>query len=349
MRHILWVLMLSLFSFSSLFAGSIPDGAIYSGDGTYWYSTSTVGAKTTLMVDGVEKGSYDYFSSNDYVWNTLYSAVSNTTEPAKTYLLKDGNIIDSATILTLVTEYLPVHKIVGYSTLDAWVFQLKHMDGTIIFSDNNAGSYSSVSSLAPGILQSTIYDKNNNIATTYINEKKIPGTSYSFIGTLKKGKTSELLFSSLNQENITTLMFYNPKSQKFRKLPSYDGVGTYGYTSDTHSNIKDLQYSVMIGEKYAIADISGKIVSDERFDSVTSVTSYGDALMTIFKKWEKIYFSFGKTSFDKSTYGPYDQIDSFNVSYGFDPSNYTSVKQWSIFVQRNGKNAIIVNGKEVAL
>ncbi len=157
------------------------------------------------------------------------------------------------------------------------------MDGTIIFSDNNAGSYSSVSSLAPGIIQSTVYDKNNSIMTTYINEKKIPGTSNSFIGTLKKGKTSELLFSSLNQENMT-LMFYNPKSQKFRKLPTYDGVGTYGYTSDTLSNIKEFQYSLMIGEKYAIADISGKIVSDERFDSVTSITSYGDALMTIFKK-----------------------------------------------------------------
>ena len=101
----------------------------------------------------------------------------------------------------------------------------------------------------------------------------------------------------------------------------------------------------MIWEKFAIADISGKIISSDRYDEVSSITAYGDKFYKLLKKDGKNYFSYGNIM-----YGPYDQIDtSFNVSYGFNPSNYNSIKWWSIYVQRNGKNSIIVNGKEIAL
>ena len=345
MRNILLAFLISFFSFASLFASSIPDNAVYSSDGTHWYTTSTVGTKSTITIDGVEKGTYDYISSNDYIWNSLYTVVTNTTNPATIYLLKDGNIVDSASALTLVTEYSPIQKIVGYSVYNAWVFQLKRMDGAIILIDRNAGTSSSASSIAPGIIQSSVYDKNNSNWTVYINEKKLPWKSGTFMGTLKKGKTSEFLFSSLNDENTTSLILYNIKSQTFRKLPSYDGLGIYGYTSNAQGNIKEFQYAVMIWEKYAIADISGKIISSDRYDEVLSITAYGDKFYKWLKKDGKNYFSYGNI-----TYGPYDQIDtSFNVSYGFNLSNYNSIKWWSIYVQKNGKNSIIVNGKEIAL
>ena len=345
MRNILLAFLISFFSFASLFASSIPDNAVYSSDGTHWYTTSTVGTKSTLTIDGVEKGAYDCVCSNDYIWNSLYTVVTNTTNPATTYLLKDGNIVDSASALTLVTEYSPIQKIVGYTVYDAWVFQLKKLDGTIVFIDRNAGSYSSASSIAPGIIQSTIYDKNNSNSIIYLNEKKLPWKSGIFIGTLKKGKTWELLFTSVNEKDDSTLIVYNTKSQTFRKLPSYDGVGTSWYTSTAQGNIKEFQYAVMIWEKYAIADISGKIISSDRYDEVSSITSYGDKFYKVMKKDGQNYFSYGNIM-----YGPYDQMDtSFNVLYGFNPSNYNSVKLWSIFVQKNGKNSIIVNGKEMAL
>ena len=345
MRNILLAFLISFFSFASLFASSIPDNAVYSSDGTHWFATSMVNDKTVLTMDGVERARYSSLIPS-YEWNTLYTVASNTDTPTKTYLLKDGNIVDSASALTLVTHYSStIQKIVGYTVYDAWVFQLKKLDGTIVFTDNNAGASSFANVDNSGIIQSTVYDKNNNYTTYYFNEKKIPGKSISWIGTLKKGKASEFLFSSLNDENTTSLILYNTKSQTFRKLPSYDGVGTYGYTSTAQGNIKAFQYAVMIWEKFAIADISGKIISSDRYDEVSSITSYGDKFYKVMKKDGQNYFSYGNIM-----YGPYDQMDtSFNVLYGFNPSNYNSVKLWSIFVQKNGKNSIIVNGKEVAL
>ncbi len=359
MKNLLLFLFLLCISAPSLFAGSlqdiaptassivsIPYGAVYSDDGTHWASVDTSWEKYTLTIDGTLKATYSYISQPTFVANTVYAMA--TDEVNTSYLLRDGMVLEKGKNVWFVMSYSAwsySSQYEGWYTVDAWVFRLKDMTGKVLIENMNAGTSSSAYAYAPRVIMSTIYDRNNNNSTTYINNQKI-SWSVSSLGIYKNGKKSELLLIGMNTSGINTeIIAYDMAWGKIRKLPWYDGIGSYATILDKKWNIKELQYSVMIGDKYAFADITGKVSSDARYDGILQVSSYGDKFFKSFIKNGKKYFHF-----DGKLYGPYDEIDTLNTSYGYGNNlNYQKIERWSIFARKDGKDSIIANGKEFLL
>ena len=324
----------------------IPYTAIYSDDGSHWASVDTSWEKYTLTIDGTLKATYSYISQPTFVGSIVY--VTATDEANISYLLRDGVILDKAKTIGFIMSYAAgwyTPKYEGWYTADVGTFRVRDMSGKVLLENMNAGSYSSAYSIAPGVTMSTIYDKNNSYSTTYINNQKMSGNVNS-MGTYKNGKKMELLLSSMNPSGTNTeIIAYDISSWKMRKLPSYDGVGSYATILDKKWNIKELQYSVMIGDSYAFADITGKLSGDSRYDEVLQISSYGDKFFKSFVKNGKKYFHF-----DNKLYGPYDELDMLNISYGYgNTGNYQKIARWSIFARNDGKDYIIASGKEFPL
>jgi hypothetical protein len=343
MRKFILFILLSALSFPTLFAsGTIPDGAIFSDDGTHWSKIDYDAEKNTLIVDGVLKATYNYISRSMYVGNTLFTTASD--EKGISYLLKDGIVIEKAPTIEIISSYNNndyTSKVEWWYTYDSGVFRVKNTEWKILTENMNAWTYSTASSLSPGIIQANLYNRNNEKPITYINGVSING-SISSIGTYKNGKKMEMIFLSTNITNISQIIAFDMASGKIRNLPSYDGVTQNATILDKKWNIKELQYVVMIWDMYAFADISGKLTSDSRYDEVIQLTSYGDKFFKSFIKDNKSYFFF-----DSKMYWAYDEIDPINISYK--APNYSIVSKWSLFAKKNGKDVIIVNGREIAL
>lgn len=341
MRNLIILLCLSFISATSAFAlDKAPEGATYSDDGAHWYIVSTNGAKSILTVDGVVKATYSSIDTPFFIGDNSF-AIAYDEASGYRYLLKNWVVIDTWETINTLNDYIniPYGKVVGWYIVDNGTYRLKDTTGKTLLENKNAGSSSYASILAKWVLESIIYDRNNANPTLYINDKKVAENANP-LGVYKNKKKLVVPYTLTSPEWKTELYMYDVESGSSKKLPSYDGVGTYATVNWKSGDIKVLQYSVLIWEKYAIADISGKIISPARYDSVSQMTSYWDMILINYSINGEVFFSFGGKS-----YGWYNEVDIFNVSYA---SNNTSVKRWSIFVRKNGKDYIVVNGKEFA-
>lgn len=324
---------------TSVFAGSAPDGAYFTDDGSHWATVTRNGDKDVLTIDGVTKATYAYMDQPYISGNSFYTIGTDASNMK--YVLKDGVVVDKWTYASVVTNYTSYQKLEWWYVVGDGTFRLRNAAWVTILENMNAWSSSYSSSIANGLIQTTLYSRNNDKATTYLNDKKIAGNAYS-IGTYKNGKKMEIFYTTTNDDGTTGIFAYNVTTWTLRSLPWYDGVGTYATIVGKSGYITELQYSVLVNDKYAIVDINGKFLSSSRYDEVTQITTYGNKFYKSFVKDGKSFFFF-----DGKVYGGYDEIDSFNVSYN--PSNYSYVSKWSIFTKKGGKDYIIANGKEFQL
>ena len=341
MKNILLFILVFITSTSLAFALSAPENAQYSDDGTHWYS-QTGGENwepTILIIDGVEKARYTNFT-NIYFGNILYSIVrdypvGNDYSISRQYILKDWIIIDSGSTIWSIQDNKNI--LLGWYVHENGTFRVKDIQGKVLLEDRNASANSSSTYILSGVILSTVANRNWSQYTSYINTIKVPNKFLIFLWVRKKN----IYFT----DNSTNYMYiFNIKSNKLRKLSPYVWNWQYAITNNSLGDIQEMQYVILIDDKYAIADRDGKIISKERYDSIDSITAYWSNFFRSMKIGEKKYFSFA----DK-VYWPYDQIDTFNPSFGYNPSDTSSVRRWSIFVQKNGKNYIVVNGKEVLI
>jgi hypothetical protein len=322
-----------------------PEGATFSDDGTHWAKIESNNNKDTLTVDGSIKATYAYIGQLMYVGNTVFALAND--EDNFFYLLKDGIVIEKGTSISLISTYSSatyISTLEGWYIYDAWVFRVKNVEWKVLMESLNAWSSSSAYTIAPNIVLTTLYNRNNEKPVSYINTIAM-NWNVSSIGTYKNGKKTEVILQSTNSEGISEMSALDIASGKIRKLPSYDGVTQNTAIYDKKWNIKEMQYVVTIGDVYAFVDINGKMTSDTRYDEVISLSSHGDKFFKSVIKDGKKYFHF-----DKKLYGPYDEIDTLNTSFGYgSTSNYTKVMLWSIFARKDGKDFIIANGKELPL
>lgn len=346
MKNIILFFLFSLVWASSVFAWTIPSDAQYSDDGTHWYvvsGSSIDSSYQTLIIDGVEKTKHSSFYTHVYLGNTLYSTASDYPPGSydtitRQYILRDWIVIDSWSSLWIVQDSANKDNPVWWYVYDEGTFRVKDISGKIILEDANSSSYSSTQFVASGVFLTTVSSKNEKFSTSYINATKVWNQSLSYIG--KQGQN--LFFSDYGNGHYS-LYQYNIRNKKLKKLPGSD-TGIYAIVLDKNGDIWRLEYVILVWEQYALADRDGKIISKERYDSIDLITAYWSNFFRSMKIGEKKYFSFA----DK-VYWPYDQIDTFNPSFGYNPSDTSSVRRWSIFVQKNGKNYIVVNGKEVLI
>ncbi len=315
-----------------------PEWAYFSEDGSHWARVLSSGSTATLTIDWVIKATYVSIDEPTALANSFYTI--STDANGVRYILKDGAIVDKWEFGGLITSYTSSSKIEWWYVIDGGVYRLKDTTGKIILESANAGSSTYNSYLQWGMIVSTLYNKSNESYTTYVNDKKIAKNAYS-IGTYKKGKKTEILFNATDDFWKSRIIAFDIDTWMMRSLPSYDGVWSYATIMWKSGNILELQYTVLIGEKYAIADINGKILSRLRYDEMPQITNYGNKFFKSYIKDGKTYFYF-----DGNVYWGYSIIDSFNVSY---TSSYSYVSKWSIFVTKNGKEMIVVNGKEFPL
>ncbi len=341
MKNIILFFLFSLVWASSVFAWTIPSDAIHSDDGTHWYSQTggENGWPTTLIIDGVEKARYTNFT-NIYFGNILYSIVRdypvvNDYNTSWQYILKDWIIIDSGSSIWTIQDNKNI--LFGWYTYDEGIFRVKNMQGKVLLEDRNASANSSSTYILSGVILSTVANRNWSQYTSYINTIKVPNKFLIFLWVRKKN----IYFT----DNSTNYMYiFNIKSNKLRKLSPYVWNWQYAITNNSLGDIQEMQYVILIDDKYAIADIDGKIISKDTYDSTDSIMVYWKNFFKSMKIGEKKYFSFGDT-----TYWPYDQIDTLNASFWYNTYDTSTVKRWSIFVQKNGKNYIVVNGKEILI
>lgn len=323
----------------------IEDGnTVYTEDGTHSGKISCETNGCTFIFDGIKKATYEYLDYPVISENDFY--VIGTDREWKKYLLKNGDLIASWEVLSILTSYytsLWGGRFEGWYSVSNGKFSVYKTDGTLQFTVDNAWMTSSAYYVASWVLQSTIYNKNNTIASTYINDKKISWSDGWYVQTYwtykRSKKISELLIGSSDSQGMMQLMFFNINTWKLRMLPKYDGVTQVVPIYKKNGDIQSFEYIATEWKKYIFLDINGNRVSNESFDAVNMFTAYDDIYLKTFTKWEKMYLSFsGKT------YWPYDSIDTFNPSYG-NQNNYTKVLRWSVFVKTQWKNAILVNGK----
>jgi hypothetical protein len=321
---------------------------VYTEDGTHSGKVSCSGESCSFFLNGIKKATYftlDYpiVSGNDFY-------VLATDQQNKKHLLKNGWVIASWEVINTILGYYGASTT---SQFEWWYIQnngkysVFSKDGNKYLEVDNAGTASNSYYIADKVLLTTIYNQNNLTSSTYINTKKIPTSWDGYVqsyGIYKKSiKDSEVLLSSSNYLGTMELMMFNIKSWELRPLPGYDGITQIMTIYNKNGTIKDFQYVANVENGYAFADMNGKILSKEFYDTVNTFTSYGDSYLKIFTKNEKMFMHF-----EGRLYGPYDFIDTFNPSYGNQLST-TKVLRWSVFVKNNGKNYILVNGKQIAI
>lgn len=312
---------------------SSDDGnTVYTEDGTHSGKISCDANGCTFFFDGVKKATYEYFDYPVIYLNDFY--VTATDRESRRYLLKNGVTVASWETISLITGYYSTvsdTRLEGWYVVDGWKFVLYKIDGSISLEVDNAWSASSAYFVSNGVVQSTIYNRNNTTTTTYINDKKISVADGWYVQNYgiysKSKKISELLIASSDSMGMMQLMFYNIKTWKIRNLPRYDGVTQVVPVYKKNGEIKYLEYIAAQWNKYIILNINGERVSPETYDTINTFTTYDDVYLKTFTNGEKMYLSY-----DGKTYWPYDYIDTFNPSYG-NQNNYTKVLRWSVFVK----------------
>lgn len=231
-------------------------------------------------------------------------------------------------------------------------YTVKMLPDTTLLEVNNAGINSS-SRYEGTLLISNIYDRNNTIYTTYIGTTKM-GENMNISGYISEGKKtryavmSSYTYTPMGGTSQTRVLVYDLKTKKLVKLPAVAEGGNIAETRSPGNNqLLSISYPTKKDDKFQMVRFDGTITMDDfLYDELPMITQYGQAEFVSFKKDDRQYFRF-----DGKTYGPYDLVDTFNTSYGYPPVNYQSQKvvRWSVFVRKDGKDMIVVNGKEIPL
>jgi hypothetical protein len=77
---------------TSVFAGSAPDGAYFTDDGSHWATVTRNGDKDVLTIDGVTKATYAYMDQPYISGNSFYTIGTDASNMK--YVLKDGVVVD---------------------------------------------------------------------------------------------------------------------------------------------------------------------------------------------------------------------------------------------------------------